>query len=90
LSADKRYAISKPPRKKQLMAPWQERRDWRKEFKSLGIEQTRDRIRISLWDEEKLQEARRWLRWQEHRHHYISVVVAAVVAIGGIVVAYFK
>jgi hypothetical protein len=49
-----------------VVASWEERRAWRDEFRSLGVELVRDRLRIAAWHEEKLQEARRWLWWQEH------------------------
>jgi hypothetical protein len=78
------------------MASWRERREWRAEFKSLGVELTRDRMRRSIWHEEKkLQEARRWLHWQDHRHYYIVAVIGAVVgavvtAIISLVASHFK
>jgi hypothetical protein len=48
------------------VASWEERRPWRDEFRSLGVELVRDRLRLGAWHEEKLQEACRWLWWQEH------------------------
>jgi hypothetical protein len=42
-----------------LVASWEERRAWRDEFRSLGVELVRDRVRLAAWDDEKLQEARR-------------------------------
>lgn len=37
-----------------------ERRAWRMEFADLGVRQTADRERASVWHDEKLQEACRW------------------------------
>jgi hypothetical protein len=62
-----------------LVASWEERRAWRDEFRSLGVELVRDRVRLAAWDDEKLQEARRWLWWQEH------LVTIIVIAMGGAV-----
>jgi hypothetical protein len=53
-----------------VVASWEERRAWRDEFRSLGVELVRDRVRLAAWDDEKLQEARRWLWWQEHLCHH--------------------
>jgi hypothetical protein len=72
------------------MASQRDRRAWRAEFKSFGVGLTRDWVRISIWREEKLQEARRWLYWQEHRHHYIGVIVGGIVAVIGVIAAYFR
>jgi hypothetical protein len=72
------------------MASRRERREWRAEFKSFGVGLTCDWVRISIWREEKLQEARRWLYWQEHRHHYIGVIVGVIIAVIGIIAAYFR
>ena len=38
---------------------------WRAEFRDLGIRQVSEMERQSIWSEEKLREARRWLRRQE-------------------------
>jgi hypothetical protein len=37
-------------------------------------------LRASALEEEKLQAARRWLRWQENRWQIAAVIVAAVEA----------
>src|SRR5215831_13819478 len=47
------------------MATWREWRAWRREFKSLGIRQVKEREAHSIWHEEKQQAARWWLREQE-------------------------
>jgi hypothetical protein len=65
------------------MASWRERRAWRAEFKSLGVRQTSDRERAAVWAEEKAQEARHWLRSQEHRPYYIGAVISAVATVLG-------
>jgi hypothetical protein len=38
------------------MATWRERRAWRREFRSFGIRQVKERERASTWHEEKLPE----------------------------------
>ena len=43
------------------MATWREWRAWRREFKSPGIRQVKERAR-SIWHGEKQQAARWWLR----------------------------
>jgi hypothetical protein len=68
------------------MATWRERRAWRREFRSLGIRQVKERERASIWREEKLQAARRWLREQELRPYIIAAlatIVAALIAVLG-------
>jgi hypothetical protein len=69
------------------MATRRERRAWRREFKSLGIRQVKEREAHSIWHEEKQQAARRWLREQELRPYVITAlatVIAALIAfIGG-------
>jgi hypothetical protein len=65
------------------MASRRERRAWRTEFNSLGVRQTSDRERQSVWAEEKAQEARRWLRSQEHHPYYIGAVIGAVATMVG-------
>jgi hypothetical protein len=62
-----------------VVASWEERRAWRDEFRSLGVELVRDRLRFGPWHQEKLQEARRWLWWQEH------LVTIIVISMGGAV-----
>jgi hypothetical protein len=49
------------------MATWREWRAWRREFKSLGIRQVKEREARSIWHGEKQQAARWWLREQELR-----------------------
>src|SRR5262249_14951593 len=44
------------------MATWREWCAWRREFKSLGIRQVKEREAHSIWHEEKQQAARWWLR----------------------------
>jgi hypothetical protein len=54
----------------------------RDEFRSLGVELVRDRLRLAAWHhEEKLQEARRWLWWQEHLVTIIVISMVGAVAI---------
>ena len=43
------------------MATWREWRAWRREFKSLGIRQVKEREARSIWHQEKQQAARWWL-----------------------------
>jgi hypothetical protein len=40
------------------MATWREWRAWRREFRSLGIRQVKEREARSIWHEEKQQAAR--------------------------------
>jgi hypothetical protein len=61
------------------------RSDWRREFKQLGVDQVRARVTASVWSEEKLQAARRWLWRQDHWMQMAALVVGTVVAIAGIV-----
>ena len=56
------------------------RSDWRREFKELGVDQVRAKVNASTWAGDKLQAARRWLWWQEHRLQIAAVIVAAVAA----------
>jgi hypothetical protein len=56
------------------------RADWRREFKQLGVEQVRARVRASVWAEEKLQAARSWLWWQENWMKIAGLIVAAIAA----------
>jgi hypothetical protein len=59
------------------------RSDWLREFKELGVDQVRARVSASVWPEEKLQAARRWLRWQDNRWKIAAVIVGAVAAAVG-------
>jgi CBS-domain-containing membrane protein len=72
------------------MASWRERRAWRREFRSLGIRQTREREAHSIWHEEKLQEARRWLREQELRPYVIGALSAIIVGILTLISGWLK
>jgi hypothetical protein len=77
------------------MSSWRERYAWRTEFKSLGVRQTSERERMSIWHEEKLQEARRWLRAQERypsRFGAIATIIAAIAAalIGAVITIKLK
>ena len=63
------------------MASWEERRAWRDEFRGLGIELVRDRVRLGAWYDEKLQEARHWLWWQEHLGTIIVISMGGAVAL---------
>src|SRR5262245_2430395 len=67
-----------------LMASWRERRAWRAEFRQLGADAVQRGIQRSVWHSqpEKLQAARNWLWWQEHRLAVIGLVIAGV---GGLV-----
>jgi hypothetical protein len=69
------------------VASWRERRTWRSEFKTLGVRQTSERERISLWGEEKLREARRWLRAQDRRPYWIGVIGTILAAVIGALIA---
>jgi hypothetical protein len=75
------------------VASWRERRAWRAEFKALGVRQTSERERISLWDEAKLHEARRWLRAQDRRPYIgagATIVGAILAAIVGALIGKLK
>jgi hypothetical protein len=63
------------------MASWRERRAWRAEFRQLGVRQVSERERQSVWQEEKLQEARRWLREQEWRPRLLIALAAALAGV---------
>jgi hypothetical protein len=63
------------------MASRRQRREWRSEFKGLGTRHVTERERRSIWhNEEKAQEARRWLRTQD-------VIGAAIGALGTLAAA---
>lgn len=69
-----------------LMASWRERRAWRREFKSLGVRQVKDREAHSIWHEEKQREARRWLRERELLPYLITglaTIIAGLIAFAG-------
>jgi hypothetical protein len=70
------------------MATRKERRAWRKEFADLGVRQTADAERNSLWHATpgKLQEARQWLKEQERLPIILSATIAAVASITGTIV----
>jgi hypothetical protein len=70
------------------LATWRQKREWHGEFETLGIRRTADRERASNWHQEKLQEARRWLRKQERRPNWTVIIVTAVVSmLSGIILA---
>ena len=73
-----------------VVASWEERRAWRDDFRSLGIELVRDRVRLAAWDDEKLQEARRWLWWQEHLVTVIVISIGGAVAIAATLVGLLR
>ena len=62
------------------MATWREWRAWRREFKSLGIRQVKEREARSIWHEEKQQAARWWLREQELLPYVITALATLIVA----------
>jgi hypothetical protein len=67
------------PSEQRSMASRRERREWRSEFRGLGTRQVSDRERRSIWhNEEKAQEARRWLRTQERRPYLMGVAIGAL------------
>ena len=70
------------------MATRKERRAWRKEFANLGVRQTADAERNSLWHTTsgKLQEARRWLKEQERLPVIFGATIAAVTSLTGTIV----
>jgi hypothetical protein len=73
------------------MASWRERCAWYAEFRSLGVRQVTERERLSTYHEEKLQEARRWLWWQEHLPKFVVAASAAVAVIAAALIgAYLK
>jgi hypothetical protein len=59
------------------------RADWRREFKQLGVDQVRARVRASTWAGDKLQAARRWLGWQDHWLQIAGLIVGAFTAAVG-------
>jgi hypothetical protein len=70
------------------MATRKERRAWRKEFEDLGVRQTADPERNSIWHATpgKLQEARRWLKEQERLPVILGATIAAVTSLTGTIV----
>ena len=60
------------------MATWREWRAWRREFKSLGIRQVREREAHSIWHEEKQQAARWWL-WEQELLPYVLAALATLI-----------
>jgi hypothetical protein len=70
------------------MATREERRAWRKEFEDLGERQTAEREAASIWHATpgKLQEARRWLRWQKMLPYTLGATIGAVASITGAIV----
>jgi len=65
------------------MATWRQRRAWRREFKSLGIRQVKERVAIASWHEEegKQEAARRWLRKQELRPAIVTALATIIATI---------
>ena len=64
------------------MATWREWRAWRREFKSLGIRQVKERNEArSIWHEEKQQAARWWLREQELLPYVITALATFIVGL---------
>src|SRR5262249_49770734 len=63
------------------MATWREWRAWRREFKSLGIRQVKEREARSIWHEEKQQSARWWLREQELLPYVITALATLIVGL---------
>jgi hypothetical protein len=74
--------------KKGGMASWREKREWRSEFRGLGTRQVSERERRSIWhNEDKAQEARRWLRKQERRPYIRGVAIGSVATLAAAIVA---
>ena len=73
-----------------VVASWEERRAWRDEFRNLGVELVRDRLRLAAWHEEKLREARRWLWWQERLVTIIVISMGGAVAIAAALVGLLR
>jgi hypothetical protein len=65
------------------MASWREKREWRADFRDRGVENVRAMVKLSIFAEEKLRYARRWLWLRDHAITLIGLVVAAC----GVVVA---
>lgn len=42
------------------------RQRYREEFETLGVDEVRKRVTVSLWDADKLKAAREWLDEKEH------------------------
>ena len=63
------------------MATWREWRAWRREFKSLGIRQVKEREARSIWHQEKQQAARWWLREQELLPYVITALATLIVGL---------
>jgi hypothetical protein len=73
-----------------VVASWDERRAWRDEFRSLGVELVCDRLRLAAWHEDKLQEARRWLWWEEHLVTIIVISMGTAVAIAAALIGLLR
>lgn len=67
-----------------------EKSGWRREFRQLGTEDVRKRAAYPAWSGEKVQYARQWLWWQEHRLQVIEMGVAAAIGATAIVVKLLK
>jgi hypothetical protein len=63
------------------MATWREWRAWRREFKSLGVRQVKEREARSIWHAEKQQAARWWLREQELLPYVITALATLIVGL---------
>jgi hypothetical protein len=63
------------------MATWREWRAWRREFKSLGIRQVKEREAHSIWHEEKQHAARWWLREQELLPYVLAALATLIVGL---------
>jgi hypothetical protein len=63
------------------MATWREWRAWRREFKSLGIREVKEREAHSIWHEEKQQAARWWLREQELLPYVLAALGTLIVGL---------
>ena len=59
---------------------------WWKEFRQLGADDVRKRVEHSIWGEEKMRAARRYLWWAQHA----LKVTGMVIAIAAVLVAFFK
>ena len=57
------------------------RRQWKQDFRRRGVDGTRRMVSQSVYDEKKMNAARRWLWWQQHRLTVIGIAVAAIVAL---------
>ena len=64
------------------------RRQWKQEFRQRGVEGTRRMVEISAYysDEKKMEAARRWLWWRDHRLTVIGIALTIIgIAVAAVV-----